>query len=77
MSRFLPSTTLAKFDIQRRLSTDDLLIHDNAATYFSRAKCDPMVDAGIFDGNVMIVGATAELLLEWLQSTQSLRTGSY
>ena len=41
--------------IQKRLSTDDLLIHDSTATYFVKAQGDSMVDAGIFDGNVLVV----------------------
>lgn len=44
--------------IQKRLSTDDLLIHDSTATYFVRAQGDSMVDAGIFDGNVLVVDSS-------------------
>jgi len=33
--------------IHKRLSTDDMPIHDSAATYFVRAQDDSMVEAGI------------------------------
>jgi len=46
--------------IHKRLSTDDLPIHDSAATYFVRAQDDSMVDAGIFDGNVLVVDSIKE-----------------
>lgn len=58
---FLGSTVPAGFPspaadhVQRRLSTDDLLIHDATATYFIRARGDSMRDAGIIDGTVLVV----------------------
>lgn len=41
--------------IERRLSTDDLLIHDATATYFIKASGDSMKDAGILDGTILVV----------------------
>lgn len=46
--------------IQKRLSTDDILIHDATATYFVRAQGDSMIDAGIFDGSVLVVDTSKE-----------------
>lgn len=41
--------------LAKRLSTDDLLIHDATATYFIKATGDSMRDAGILDGSVLVV----------------------
>lgn len=46
--------------IQSRLSTDDLLIHDPISTYFIRAKGDSMRDAGISDGDILVVNSAME-----------------
>lgn len=43
--------------VQKRLSTDDLLIHDATATFFVKALGDSMRDAGIIDGTVLVVDA--------------------
>lgn len=43
--------------VQKRLSTDDLLIHDATATFFVKAQGDSMRDAGIIDGTVLVVDA--------------------
>lgn len=43
--------------VQKRLSTDDLLIHDATATFFVKAQGDSMKDAGIIDGTVLVVDA--------------------
>lgn len=41
--------------IEGRLSLDALLIQNKDATFFFRAKGDSMVDAGIFDGDLLVV----------------------
>lgn len=46
--------------IQSRLSTDDLLIHDPIATYFIKATGESMKDAGINDGDILVVNTAME-----------------
>ena len=46
--------------IQSRLSTDDLLIHDPIATYFIKASGESMKDAGINDGDILVVNTSME-----------------
>jgi DNA polymerase V len=41
--------------VESRLSTDDYLIKNPTATYFVKVKGDSMIDAQIFDGDVLIV----------------------
>lgn len=41
--------------VEERLSTDDYLVSNPTATYFVRVTGDSMIDAGIFDGDVLVV----------------------
>lgn len=41
--------------VEDRLSADDYLVANPTATYFVRVKGDSMIDAGIFDGDVLVV----------------------
>ncbi|WP_159355123.1 LexA family protein [Methylovorus glucosotrophus] len=41
--------------VEDRLSADDYLVVNPTATYFVRVKGDSMIDAGIFDGDVLVV----------------------
>ncbi len=46
--------------IEARLSADDLLVKNPMATYFVRVKGDSMTNAGIGDGDVVIVDRSLE-----------------
>lgn len=41
--------------IEGRLSLDEHLVHHKEATFFVRAKGDSMTDAGIFNGDILVV----------------------
>lgn len=41
--------------VEDRLSADDYLVGNPTATYFVRVKGDSMIEAGIFDGDVLVV----------------------
>jgi len=41
--------------VEDRLSADDYLVSNPTATYFVRVKGDSMIEAGIFDGDVLVV----------------------
>lgn len=41
--------------VEDRLSADDYLVVNPTATYFVRVKGDSMIEAGIFDGDVLVV----------------------
>jgi DNA polymerase V len=41
--------------VEDRLSADDYLVNNPTATYFVRVKGDSMIEAGIFDGDVLVV----------------------
>ena len=41
--------------VEDRLSADDYLVSNATATYFVRVKGDSMIEAGIFDGDVLVV----------------------
>ena len=40
---------------ERKLDLNELCIQHPAATYFVRAEVDPMIEAGIFPGDVLVV----------------------
>ena len=40
---------------EKRLNPDDYLITNKASTFFARVKGNSMVDAGIFEGDVIVV----------------------
>jgi DNA polymerase V len=46
--------------IEARLSADELLVKNPMATYFVRVKGDSMLNAGITDGDVVIVDRSLE-----------------
>jgi DNA polymerase V len=46
--------------VEARLSADDYLVKNPIATYFVRVKGDSMINAGIFDGDVLIVDRSIE-----------------
>ena len=46
--------------VEARLSADDYLVKNPIATYFVRVKGDSMMNAGIFDGDVLIVDRSIE-----------------
>ena len=41
--------------IEERLDLNQLLVHNKAATFFLRVKGDSMVNAGIHDGDIIVV----------------------
>jgi len=41
--------------VEDRLSADNYLVANPTATYFVRVKGDSMIEAGIFDGDVLVV----------------------
>lgn len=41
--------------VEGQLSLDEHLIHHKESTFFVRAKGNSMIEAGIFDGNILIV----------------------
>lgn len=46
--------------IEARLSADDYLVKNPTATYFVRVKGDSMINAGIFDKDVLVVDRSLE-----------------
>jgi DNA polymerase V len=46
--------------IEDRLSTEDYLVKNPTATYFVRVKGDSMIDAGIFDNDVLVIDRSIE-----------------
>jgi DNA polymerase V len=46
--------------IEARLSADDMLVKNPMATYFVRVKGDSMLNAGITDGDVVVVDRSLE-----------------
>ena len=46
--------------IEARLSADDMLVKNPMATYFVRVKGDSMLNAGIIDGDVVVVDRSLE-----------------
>jgi DNA polymerase V len=46
--------------IEARLSADDYLVKNPTATYFVRVKGDSMINAGIFDNDVLVVDRSLE-----------------
>lgn len=46
--------------VEARLSADDYLVKNPISTYFVRVKGDSMMNAGIFDGDVLIVDRSIE-----------------
>ena len=46
--------------ISARLSADDMLVKNPMATYFVRVKGDSMINAGISDGDVVVVDRSME-----------------
>lgn len=46
--------------IEARLSADDMLVKNPMATYFVRVKGDSMMNAGITDGDVVVVDRSLE-----------------
>ena len=45
----------AESHVEKRLNPSDYLIENDSATFFVRVKGDSMVDAGIFEGDVLVV----------------------
>lgn len=45
----------AEDHVERNLDLHDLLVKDKAATFFLRAEGDSMREAGIFDGDLLVV----------------------
>lgn len=45
----------AEDHIEATLSTDDYLIRNKTATFFAEVKGDSMIDAGIFEGDMLVV----------------------
>lgn len=41
--------------VEKRLNPSDYLVENDSATFFVRVKGDSMIDAGIFDGDVLVV----------------------
>jgi len=48
--------------MERGIDLNEQLIHNKPATYFFRMKGDAMRDAGIFDGDVLIVDRSLKLV---------------
>lgn len=46
--------------VQSRLSADDYLVANPIATYFVKVKGDSMIEAGIYDGDVLVVDRSTE-----------------
>jgi DNA polymerase V len=46
--------------LEQNLSADDFLVKNPTATYFVQVTGDSMTDAGIFDGDVVVVDRAAE-----------------
>jgi len=46
--------------VEVKLSADDYLVKNPTATYFVRVKGDSMINAGIFDGDVLVVNRALE-----------------
>jgi len=61
----------AENHIEKVVSLDDLCITNPEATYFVRAMGDSMIDAGIWDGDVMVVNSAIDhyegrVVVAWL-----------
>ena len=41
--------------MEKRLNPSDYLVQNDSATFFVRVKGDSMIDAGIFDNDVLVV----------------------
>jgi len=46
--------------VEVKLSADDYLVKNPTATYFVRVRGDSMINAGIFDGDVLVVNRALE-----------------
>ena len=46
--------------VEKRLSPSDYLVQNDSATFFVRVKGDSMVDAGIFENDVLVVDRSVE-----------------
>lgn len=46
--------------VEKRLSPSDYLVQNDSATFFVRVKGDSMIDAGIFENDVLVVDRSVE-----------------
>jgi DNA polymerase V len=46
--------------VEDRLDLNRLLVHNKSATFFLRVRSDSMVNAGIFDGDIIVVDRAVE-----------------
>ena len=52
---------MGRDDMEHKMDLNDELVRNKAATYFFRMKGDAMRDAGIFDGDILIVDRSIRL----------------